>query len=160
MVRACGLQACESGQSGYQGEMFEGSQAGVGEWSERRHRSVHGLQSARFAPVRGLIAPTVQDADFLVYPIHSAQEDNTNRNRVTREDYIQLANEQKVDIRCIYFETPPGLAHHHNVYRAFNNVGTGKVRDFGDNESPWLFSYDPHALPIWHRRRIGHSFRC
>ncbi|KAF8609982.1 PNK3P-domain-containing protein [Ceratobasidium sp. AG-I] len=45
--------------------------------------------------------------------------DNTNRDKATRAEYIQLAKRFKVPIRCVWFDVPLELAWHNNMYRAF-----------------------------------------
>ncbi|KAH8108211.1 PNK3P-domain-containing protein [Cristinia sonorae] len=46
--------------------------------------------------------------------------DNTNRNRQTRQYYIDVAKKHKVPIRCIHFLGSFELAWHNNLYRAYN----------------------------------------
>jgi len=45
--------------------------------------------------------------------------DNTNRNRKTREDYLDLAEKCGVECWCVLFEGTYELAWHNNLYRAF-----------------------------------------
>ena len=71
--------------------------------------------------------------------IYSLIADNTNRDKQTRQYYINLAKKYKVPVRyvaypfhkrsreitkvfprCIYFTGPMELAWHNNLYRAFN----------------------------------------
>jgi bifunctional polynucleotide phosphatase/kinase len=54
--------------------------------------------------------------------------DNTNRDKSTRADYVAIAKKLKSRVRCVYFDVPPELAWHNNMYRAFHSrlegVGT------------------------------------
>ncbi len=56
--------------------------------------------------------------------------DNTNRNRKTREDYLDLAEKYGVECRCVLFEGTYDLAWHNNLYRSFclsENVKANEV---------------------------------
>ena len=68
--------------------------------------------------------------------------DNTNRNRKTREDYLDLAEIYGVDCRCVLFEGTYELAWHNNLYRAFCLSESVKASEVG----PILFTFtlDPH----------------
>ncbi|EUC62214.1 polynucleotide phosphatase/kinase [Rhizoctonia solani AG-3 Rhs1AP] len=46
--------------------------------------------------------------------------DNTNRDKATRAEYIEVAKRLKRPIRCVWFDIPPELAWHNNMYRAFH----------------------------------------
>ncbi|KAL5635604.1 hypothetical protein ACGC1H_004417 [Rhizoctonia solani] len=46
--------------------------------------------------------------------------DNTNRDKATRAEYIEVAKRLKCPIRCVWFDIPPELAWHNNMYRAFH----------------------------------------
>jgi bifunctional polynucleotide phosphatase/kinase len=46
--------------------------------------------------------------------------DNTNRDKATRAEYIEVAKRLKCPIRCVYFDVLPELAWHNNMYRAFH----------------------------------------
>ncbi|CAE6521908.1 unnamed protein product [Rhizoctonia solani] len=46
--------------------------------------------------------------------------DNTNRDKATRAEYIQVAKRLKCPVRCVWFDIPPELAWHNNMYRAFH----------------------------------------
>jgi bifunctional polynucleotide phosphatase/kinase len=46
--------------------------------------------------------------------------DNTNRDKNTRADYVAIAKKLKARVRCVYFDVPPELAWHNNMYRAFH----------------------------------------
>jgi bifunctional polynucleotide phosphatase/kinase len=45
--------------------------------------------------------------------------DNTNRNKKTRKDYVDLAKKLKTPIRCMWLNVSRELAWHNNLYRAF-----------------------------------------
>jgi len=45
--------------------------------------------------------------------------DNTNRDRKTRQYYIELAKRLNVSIRCFFFQSTIELSWHNNLYRAF-----------------------------------------
>ncbi|KAH8116055.1 PNK3P-domain-containing protein [Phellopilus nigrolimitatus] len=45
--------------------------------------------------------------------------DNTNRDKKTRQHYLDLAKTLDVPIRCFWFKSSPELAWHNNLYRAF-----------------------------------------
>ncbi len=85
-----------------------------------------------------------------VQGIHSLAADNTNRDKQTRQYYINIAQKHKVPVRyvtcslpkrsygfaeitvrCIYFTGSMELAWHNNLYRAFNlppSLSTSEVR--------------------------------
>ncbi|CAE6414650.1 unnamed protein product [Rhizoctonia solani] len=46
--------------------------------------------------------------------------DNTNRDKATRAEYIQIAKRLKCPVRCVWFDIAPELAWHNNMYRAFH----------------------------------------
>ncbi|KAJ1309791.1 hypothetical protein OPQ81_006556 [Rhizoctonia solani] len=46
--------------------------------------------------------------------------DNTNRDKATRAEYIEIAKRLNCPIRCVWFDIPPELAWHNNMYRAFH----------------------------------------
>ncbi|CAE6336251.1 unnamed protein product [Rhizoctonia solani] len=46
--------------------------------------------------------------------------DNTNRDKATRAEYIEIAKRLKCPIRCVWFDMPIELAWHNNMYRAFH----------------------------------------
>ncbi|KAH7340852.1 polynucleotide kinase 3 phosphatase-domain-containing protein [Rhizoctonia solani] len=46
--------------------------------------------------------------------------DNTNRDKATRAEYIEVAKRLKCPIRCVWFDIPLELAWHNNMYRAFH----------------------------------------
>ncbi|KAL1968857.1 hypothetical protein VTN77DRAFT_1218 [Rasamsonia byssochlamydoides] len=50
----------------------------------------------------------------------SVAVDNTNPDPETRADWIEVAKELKVPIRCVYFTAPPALCRHNNAVRAAN----------------------------------------
>lgn len=58
--------------------------------------------------------------------------DNTNPNPDVRKDYIALAKEKGVNIRCYYFDLDLGVSHHLNFYRE-KIQGTRRVPDVGFN---------------------------
>jgi len=45
--------------------------------------------------------------------------DNTNRNKVTRAKYVDVATQLGVPIRCFHFSASLELAMHNNIYRAY-----------------------------------------
>ena len=57
--------------------------------------------------------------------------DNTNRNRKTREDYLDLAEICGVECRCVLFEGTYELAWHNNLYRAFCLSESVKASEVG-----------------------------
>ena len=57
--------------------------------------------------------------------------DNTNRNRKTREDYLDLAEKCGVECRCVLFEGTYELAWHNNLYRAFCLSESVKATEVG-----------------------------
>ena len=57
--------------------------------------------------------------------------DNTNRNRKTREDYLDLAEIYGVECRCVLFEGTYELAWHNNLYRAFCLSESVKASEVG-----------------------------
>ncbi|KAL4900573.1 hypothetical protein BDW74DRAFT_170757 [Aspergillus multicolor] len=46
--------------------------------------------------------------------------DNTNADQDTRAQWIEVAKEFNVPIRCVYFSAPPALCKHNNAVRAAN----------------------------------------
>lgn len=50
----------------------------------------------------------------------SLQIDNTNADVETRRLWINLAEELRVPIRCVYFDVPIELCRHNNAVRASN----------------------------------------
>ena len=57
--------------------------------------------------------------------------DNTNRNRKTREDYLDLAEKYGAECRCVLFEGTYELAWHNNLYRAFCLSESVKATEVG-----------------------------
>ncbi|KAI0371828.1 PNK3P-domain-containing protein [Pilatotrama ljubarskyi] len=46
--------------------------------------------------------------------------DNTNRDKATRQYYVNIAKKYKASVRCIHFAGSLELAWHNNLYRAYN----------------------------------------
>ncbi|KAI0362797.1 PNK3P-domain-containing protein [Trametes cingulata] len=46
--------------------------------------------------------------------------DNTNRDKATRQYYVNLAKKYKAPVRCVHFTGSLELAWHNNLYRAYN----------------------------------------
>ena len=67
----------------------------------------------------------------IAWRLRGGTADNTNRNRKTREDYLDLAEKYGVECRCVLFEGTYELAWHNNLYRAFclsESVKANEVR--------------------------------
>lgn len=61
----------------------------------------------------------LKEAERLLSEGKKCVVDNTNRDKATRAEYVQLAKRFKVPIRCVWFDVPLELAWHNNMYRAF-----------------------------------------
>lgn len=46
--------------------------------------------------------------------------DNTNADPNTRAEWVRVAKESNVPIRCVYFTSSPELCKHNNAVRAAN----------------------------------------
>ncbi|KKK12749.1 polynucleotide kinase- 3'-phosphatase, partial [Aspergillus ochraceoroseus] len=46
--------------------------------------------------------------------------DNTNADPETRSQWVDIAEEFKIPIRCVYFSAPPTVCRHNNAVRAAN----------------------------------------
>ena len=68
--------------------------------------------------------------------------DNTNRDRATRQHYVQLARQLGVKVRCLYFDVDKATCVHNNHYRAFA-AGPGEKRAL----------LPPTAIDSWFRDR-------
>ncbi|PVF98843.1 PNK3P-domain-containing protein [Serendipita vermifera] len=55
--------------------------------------------------------------------------DNTNRGVTTRQDYLDLAVQLKVDARCVIFDGTLELAWHNNIYRALCLTDSVKAQE-------------------------------
>lgn len=56
--------------------------------------------------------------------------DNTNPDPDTRAQWVKLARDSKVPIRCVWFRTPMSLAEHNNAVRAMNANLNPEKRDY------------------------------
>ncbi|CAE6469007.1 unnamed protein product [Rhizoctonia solani] len=62
----------------------------------------------------------VKEAEKVIKEGGKCVIDNTNRDKATRAEYIEFARRLKCPIRCVWFDLPPELAWHNNMYRAFH----------------------------------------
>ena len=46
--------------------------------------------------------------------------DNTNPDKITRRQYIEVAKTRNIPARCIYFTVPEKICKHNNAYREFH----------------------------------------
>ncbi|EEB07583.1 DNA kinase/phosphatase Pnk1 [Schizosaccharomyces japonicus yFS275] len=60
---------------------------------------------------------------------HSIVVDATNPDEKTRKDWILLAKEKHLPIRCVLFTTPESVAKHNNVFRAIHERKTKLLPD-------------------------------
>lgn len=63
---------------------------------------------------------------------HSVVIDNTNPSASVRAEYIAIAQDQEIPVRCFVFKTPLELAQHMNSYRQ-NVFGVKHVPGVGYN---------------------------
>ncbi|KAL5337001.1 polynucleotide kinase 3 phosphatase-domain-containing protein [Aspergillus crustosus] len=59
----------------------------------------------------------------------SVAVDNTNADLDTRAQWVDVAKEANVPIRCVYFSTPPELCKHNNAVRASNTSLNPETRE-------------------------------
>ena len=58
--------------------------------------------------------------------------DNTNPEAKTRKEYIKIAEQNDVPVRCFFFDTPREIANHLNFFRE-KLIGTRRIPDIGFN---------------------------
>ncbi len=66
----------------------------------------------------------LQVADKHLHKGDSVIVDNTNPDKAVRREWISLARQHKVQIRCLHFNASSELARHNNAVRAFSGTST------------------------------------
>jgi bifunctional polynucleotide phosphatase/kinase len=53
--------------------------------------------------------------------------DNTNPDPATRKEYIKIAKEYSVPVKCVYFDVPEEICLHNNAYRELHEKDKKRV---------------------------------
>ncbi|KAF8577048.1 PNK3P-domain-containing protein [Ramaria rubella] len=64
-------------------------------------------------------AKCIKAVEKLIAEGKSCVVDNTNRNKETRKDYVEICEKLDVSVRCFNFAAPLELCWHNNLYRVF-----------------------------------------
>lgn len=97
--------------------MFVGSPAAGKSTFYRRHLQRHGYARINQDELRSS-SKCLSKLDQLLRGKVSVVLDNTNPSRASRKPYIELAKKHGANIRCFWFQSPPGLNRHLDAHRS------------------------------------------